>query len=177
MRNTFQYHSLKAVACHNHSRLGGIALHVLHSFQCFQQMEQTVVGYNGNRLIRLLGVEVSYYDIGPQAYHLVAYLMFETDHHRYRHNHDGQPDGYAQHSNADGRLGHLFSTLIAAIDASGNKELPVHISLLPFRDMLPMPYAVRTTHGPDPLSSTRRQYAPHYGLHREWYRIRQPEPS
>ena len=40
MRNTFQYHSLKAVVCHNHSRLGGIALHVLHSFQCFQQMEQ-----------------------------------------------------------------------------------------------------------------------------------------
>ena len=87
MRNTFQYHSLKAVVCHNHSRLGGIALHVLHSFQCFQQMEQTVVGNDGNRLIRLLGVEVSYYDIGPQAYHLVAYLMFETDHHRYRHNH------------------------------------------------------------------------------------------
>ena len=67
MRNTFQHHSLKAVACHYHSRLGGIALHVLYSFQCFQQMEQTVVGYNGNRLIRLLGVEVSYYDIGPQA--------------------------------------------------------------------------------------------------------------
>ena len=58
MRNTFQYHSLKAVVCHNHSRLGGIALHVLHSFQCFQQMEQTVVGNDGNRLIRLLGVEV-----------------------------------------------------------------------------------------------------------------------
>ena len=67
MRNTFQYHSLKAVVCHNHSRLGGIALHVLHSFQCFQQMEQTVVGNDGNRLIRLLGVEVRYYDIGPQA--------------------------------------------------------------------------------------------------------------
>lgn len=108
MRNTFQHHSLKAVVCHNHPRLGGIALHVLYSVQCFQQMEQAVVGNDGNRLIRLLGVEVSYYDIGPQAYHLVAYLMFEADHHRYRHNHDGQPDGYAQHSNADGRLGHLF---------------------------------------------------------------------
>ena len=44
---------------------------MLHSFQCFQQMEQTVVGNDGNRLIRLLGVEVSSYDIGPQAYHLV----------------------------------------------------------------------------------------------------------
>ena len=30
------------------------------------------VGVNG-----MLGVEVSYYDIGPQAYHLVAYLMFD----------------------------------------------------------------------------------------------------
>ena len=67
MRNTFQHHSLKAVVCHNHFPAWWNGAARASSFSVFNRWSKLSLA-TGNRLIRLLGVEVSYYDIGPQAY-------------------------------------------------------------------------------------------------------------
>ena len=162
--NSLQHHPLKAVVGHNHTGLGRITLYMLYPFCSIKHIQQAVIDYNRNGLERFPGIKVSNHNIRTQTYHFIAHFMFETDYNGYRHNHHGQPDGYAQHGNADSRFRHLFSTLIATIYSLGNKEFPVHITLLLFQDKPLMPFARQKVHEPNLLSSAHMRYALHCAL-------------
>ena len=63
--DTFQYDSLKIIGSHNHTRLGGIALHMFYTRHLSQCRYQTIVTYHGSDLIRLYHIQTGYQNIRP----------------------------------------------------------------------------------------------------------------
>ena len=100
--HSLQHHAEEIVVRHNHPRLGGIALHMLHPFRSPKVVHQAIAHHHGDGFVRLECIEVSNGHVGTQAHHLVAYLVLEAHDHRHRYNHHGQADSDAPRSNEDG---------------------------------------------------------------------------
>ena len=89
-------------------------LYVGHSLQL---SHERVVNADGCRHSRLVGRQALYLYMAAEAYHLVAYGVFEAHDDADRHNHYRQSDGHAECCNSNGRPAHLFLVVAGLIDA------------------------------------------------------------
>ena len=128
LSHSFQHHAEKIIICHNHPRLGGITLHMLHPFRGLKIIHQAISHHHRNGFVGFQSIEMSDGNIGTQAHHLVSYFMLEANDHRHRYNHYGQADSDAPCSNENGRFRNLFLSFFATINTAGYKEFPIHLS-------------------------------------------------
>ena len=90
----------------------GIPLHMSYTFDLAKHTHHAVVDANGISIYALYGKEVGHLDMTAEANDLVAYRVFETDNHRYGHNHHSEANGNSHRGYAYGRATHLLAAAL-----------------------------------------------------------------
>ena len=103
---------LEYALCH------GIALHMADAVDAAHGAHGAVVDADGIVVGALHGEEVGYLNMAAEAYHLVAYGMLKTHHHRDGDDHDGEADGHSCRGYMYGRAAHLAAVALVAIYAA-----------------------------------------------------------
>ena len=97
------------------SFLHGESLHVFHARNLSEHAHHGVVHHHGILVLLLQGHEIRHLYVASESHHLVADGMLESQHHAYRHDHDGESDGNASGGYMDSRARNFTFIALVAI--------------------------------------------------------------
>ena len=111
--HTLEHYAQEIVVGLEDSFFHGKALHMFHAWNLLEHLHHRVVHHHRILVLLLQGHEVRHLDMASEANHLVADGVLESQHHAYRHDHDGKSDGNTGCGNMNSRARNL--TFVALI--------------------------------------------------------------